>query len=116
MSLVKAWEDLVGGNLTPAEVQLIEACLAGRPCVLGENRPDAPSEDREIRAPILKALITGGLRDQPTTDIGVHLEGAYISGVLNLLMCRAKGLTGLTKCRFEYDLLAMQAQFEGLNL
>lgn len=77
---MKAWEDLVGGDLTPAEAQLIGACLAGQRCVLGEDRPDKPSEDREIRAPILKALITGGMHDQPTTDIGVHLEGAYISG------------------------------------
>ncbi len=113
---MKAWEDLVGGELTPAEVKLIEACLAGQPCVLGENRPDKASEDREIRAPILKALITGGLRDQPTTDIGVHLEGAYISGVLNLLMCRAKGLTGLFNCRLDNGIDAFEATFEALNL
>jgi hypothetical protein len=113
---VKAWQDLVGGDLTPAEGALIEACLAGDECILGEDRPDKPSEDREIRAPILKALITGGLRDQPTTDFGVHLEGAYVSGQLNLWMSRAKGLTGLFKCRFDHGLEAMQAQFEGLNL
>ena len=86
---MKAWEDLVGGDLTAAEAALIEACLAGQRCVLGENRPDAQPEDREIRAPILKALITDSLRDQPTADIGVRLEGAYISGPLDLSLCRA---------------------------
>ena len=113
---MKAWQDLVGGELTPAEAALIEACLAGRGCIIGEDRPDAPSEDREIRAPILKALITGGLPDQPTTDVGVHLEGAYVSGPLDLSLCRATGLTGLLNCRFEHGLEAMQAQFEFLNL
>jgi hypothetical protein len=113
---VKAWEDLVGCDLTPAEVKLIKACLAGQPCVLGEDRPDAPSDMTKIRAPILKVLITDSLRDQPTTDIGVHLEGAYISGLLDLWMSRAKGLTGLLKCRFDHGLEAMQAQFEILNL
>jgi hypothetical protein len=85
---VKAWEDSVGGDLTPAEVKLIKACLAGQPCVLGEDRPDAPSDMTKIRASILKALITDSLRDQPTTDIGVHLEGAYISGLLDRWMSR----------------------------
>lgn len=113
---MKAWQDLVGGDLTPAEAALIEACLAGDECILGKDRPDKPSEDREIRAPILKALITGGLPDQPTTDFGVHLEGAYVSGQLNLWMSRAKGLTGLIKCRFDHGLVAMQAPFEGLDL
>ncbi|MBF9053743.1 hypothetical protein LSUCC1028_05775 [Rhodobacterales bacterium LSUCC1028] len=116
MSLVKAWQDLVGGELTPAEAALIEACLAGRVCIIGEDRSDKPSEDREIRAPILKALITGDLPDQPTTDIGVRLSGAYISSTLDLSLCRARGLTGLFDCRFEDDLLALQAQFEFLNL
>ena len=85
---MKAWQDLVGGELTPAEAALIEACLAGRVCIIGEDRPDKPSEDREIRAPILKALITGDLPDQPTTDIGVRLSGAYISSTLDLSLCR----------------------------
>ena len=114
---MKAWQDLVGGeSLTRAEVALIEACLAGQSCTLGEDRPDKPSEDREIRASILKALITGGLPDQPTTNFGVHLEGAYISDKLDLSFFRAKGRTGLVKGRFEYGLEAMQAQFEFLNL
>ncbi|WP_340302696.1 hypothetical protein [Roseobacter sp. HKCCD7870] len=76
---MKAWEDLVGGDLTPAEVKLIQACLAGQPCGLGEDRPDAPSDMTKIRAPVLKALITDSLRDQPTTDIGVHLEGPILA-------------------------------------
>ena len=114
---MKAWQDLVGGDLTQAEESLIEACLAREAIILGDgSRPKGPMRIHEIRAPILKALIIGGLRDQPTTDFGVALSGAYISGLLNLSFCRAKGLTSLSKCRFEYDLFAMQAQFELLNL
>lgn len=114
---MEAWQKLVGGELTPAEAALIEACLAGEAVILGDGScPKGPLSIHEIRAPILKALITGGLPDQPTTDFGVALSGAYISGTLDLSLCRARGLTGLFNCRFEHGLEALQAQFEFLNL
>ncbi|VAW05356.1 hypothetical protein MNBD_ALPHA07-485, partial [hydrothermal vent metagenome] len=47
---------------------------------------------------------------------GAQLQGAYVSGKLDLSFATAKGMTRLINCRFDEDVVALQARFEFLNL
>lgn len=105
------------GELSSAEETLIRNCEAGEKTVLGDGSlPDGPDDDCEVRAGLLRYLITGGCGRCKVHDWGVQLEGAYISGKLDLSFATAKGATGLINCRFDEGVEALQARFELLNL
>jgi len=114
---VEKWEELVGGALLPAEKQAIDACRAGQPCTLGDgSRPEGPDDTRKIRAVVLRQLIIGGVKEDPTHDWGVNITGAYVTGELDISFATAKGPTILCYCLFDEALVALQARFEVLNL
>ena len=47
--------------LGAAEGALVQACVAGKPCELGDgSRPEGPDPARDIRADLLRFLILGG--------------------------------------------------------
>ena len=121
MPLIRNWAGIeaLKPGLSPAEQQLIDACKRGEPCKLGDGElpPEGePAPEREIRAKILRYLILGGCEDCKVEGWGVNLAGACITGVLDLSFQTAKGLTGLSNCRFQSGLLALQTRFEFLNL
>ena len=122
MPLITRWSDIETAypdGLTPAEEQLIAACKAGEECVLedGELPPEGPpSPTRAIRADLLRYLILGGCADCVVNGWGVRLEGAHVTGALDLSFARAKGVTQLASCRFDRDLTALQSRFESLEL
>lgn len=105
------------GELTTAEETLIENCRAGKLTMLGDGKlPDGPSDARNVRADLLRHLITGGCSECPTQDSGVSLFGAYVTGRLDLNFAQAKGVTGLFFCQFEMRIEAVQGQFKSLIL
>ena len=114
---MEKWEELVGGALLPAEKQAIDACRAGQQCVLGDGtRPEGPDDTREIRASVLRQLIIGGVKEDPTHEWGVRIKGAYVTGELDLSFATAKVPTGLFNCLLNEALVALQARLEVLAL
>lgn len=99
---VKEFLDL-GGSLapTPAERAVIRAVQAGEPCLLSEERPEAATPDNTVRATLLRLLVTWATPDCGTLDYGVWVEGAWITGVLDLGYAKARGRTVLDACHFE---------------
>jgi hypothetical protein len=85
---------------TPAELNLIAKCLAAEHCTLGDDCPTAPTAENTIRADLLRLLITGGSADCGLSGDGVWLEGAWITGPLNLQYTNACGQTVLNSCHF----------------
>jgi len=84
---------------TPAEETLVAACRAGIPCILGDGtRPKEPVPERQVRAPLLRLLITGGTPVCGLAEAGVDLRGGWIVGKLDLAFATARGLTALISC------------------
>jgi hypothetical protein len=102
---------------TPAEQALIAACQAGAECVLGDGtRPTEPSPEREVRADLLRLLISGGSSKCDLAEYGVVLKGAWIIGALSLDFQQAKGVTYLACSHFVYSVSAIEVSFTLLNL
>ncbi|WP_195818622.1 hypothetical protein [Roseobacter sp. MH60115] len=110
-------DDLLDGP-TPAEEKLLGACLAGKPCYLGDAVPakGTPNPQVHIRANVLRYLITGGCKTHPIADWGIVLYGAHVTGALDLNFAKAQGVTGLIQCRFDNPIAALQAKLQLLNL
>lgn len=120
--MATVWADIEAMTPTDAERKLIAASRMGKPCILGNNRPNppdpgqAPDPARTIRAPILRYLILGGCEACRVHERGVELVGAYIKDELNLSFATARGPTGLIQCWFSSSVMAMQAHLETLVL
>lgn len=110
-------DDLLGGP-TPAEEELLAACLAGRSCHLGDKVPPkgTPNPQTHIRADVLRYLIAGGCETHLVADWGIDLYGAHVIGALDLDLATAKGVTGLVRCRFDNPINALQAKLQLLDL
>ncbi len=103
---------------TLAEDKLKTAAEAGVPCILGpddeipEDLPDwstAPP-NRLIRAEVLRVILLG-LDGCATTEKGVLLGGAYVSGSLDLTDCTIRGKLVLHGCRFEQKIFAPRSNW-----
>ncbi len=70
--------------LKPAELKLLDAALKGKQCSIGPGRPAAVSEDNEIRADFLRFLALGGENRTAVHESGVRIQGAFVSGAVNL--------------------------------
>lgn len=87
--------------LSSAEVALINACRRSKPCILnGGKRPEAESDATAIRASLLRLLVTGASLDCGLGGFGVHLEGAWITEMLDLSFTSARGRTTMDSCYF----------------
>ncbi|WP_281955237.1 hypothetical protein [Pseudophaeobacter arcticus] len=121
MRNIRTWADIeaarAAGELTSAEEKLIDGCLTGKGCVLGDGtRPTAPSDARTIHADLLRYLITGGGDGCVVHDLGVQLKGAYVPDMLDLDYAQAKGATLLKHSHFEKTIFAQYCHFNTLSL
>lgn len=116
---IAAFKSLTGKDApTQAELSLIAACQAGEPylCAADQSRPTVPSDERKIRAALLRLLILGGSPDCGLHQKGIYLIGAYIPDALDLDFCTAVGATRLINCHFSEAITARQAHLIDLNL
>lgn len=118
---IRSWNDVIAAReaeqLTTAEEDLIACCQAGTGCLLnGGERPSAPSDDCEIKSDLLRFLITGGDKAAGLHDMGVDLEGAYITRALKLDFAVARGITSMIACYFVEKIHAHATEFQHLNL
>ena len=113
----KTWHD-IDPPPTQAELKLKTAAETGVPCILGpddeipEDLPDwsAAPPNRLIRAEVLRVILLG-LDGCATTEKGVALKGAYISGILDLTDCTIPGNLLLHGCRFEWAIFASRTKW-----
>ncbi|WP_282096307.1 hypothetical protein [Epibacterium ulvae] len=106
-----SWDEIE--NLTAAELELKRCAEKGIPCKLGAHDEIPPEpvdwtqleDNRHIRAEVLRCII---LRKPGcnTTEKGVDLKNAYISGQLDLSNCEVQHPFVLDHCVFN----------EGINL
>ncbi|MEJ1997669.1 MAG: hypothetical protein P8X76_05820 [Maritimibacter sp.] len=113
---------------TEAEVKLKQAVARGEPCLLDgvpgpyhKTRPNAPKSwehlpgTRHIRADVLRFFLLGGANDAPITEKGTSVDGAWISGKLDISYCQISANTLLGNSYFERRLSASGTAF-GANV
>ena len=99
-------------NGSDAEKELIKACRAGLTLELGELPPEnGPAHT--VRADLIRTL---AVQATSLHETGVWLEGARITGVLDLRFAKCRGRLVLDKCRFEQGLLLERAELGTLSL
>lgn len=109
-----------GYRPTTAERRLIEAVQDGSDCWLCDRKnptiPSASTDKTRIRADLLRLLITGGTPVCGIHERGVHLNGGWIDGTLDLSYVTAKGETVLEDCFFPKIPSVRGAQLRRLSL
>jgi hypothetical protein len=81
----------------------------------GSERPDVISSINRIRAELIRFLALGGDALHPVPEQGVMLFGAWITGKLNLHLCRAASPLFLEKCVVEKAPFLASAQIRELG-
>jgi hypothetical protein len=102
--------------LLPAETVLIAALQNGGSDRLGDGtRPDVGDATRHVRAALLRFLILHG-SEAYLPHKGLRLQGAWITGALDLEGCRVQRDIGLKDCRFEVAPTLRSAVIDNLFL
>ncbi len=99
-----------------AETALIAACRRDGEHIISETRPESDTTENTIRADLLRLLITGGTKDCALHPSGLWLEGAWITGTLDLRFAQACGQTALKACHFTERPRFTQTRFHQLSL
>jgi len=104
---------------TSAERALIDACQAGKPCRLNDRTlPPEGSTDpaHTLRAEVIRLLALGGTPACGLHVSGVWLEGAVITGTLDLRFAKCRGTLTLRNCRLAERPRMAQARLAELSL
>lgn len=99
--------------LSAAEQQLLACCSSGQLARVSNTRPQVPYPMRVIRAAFLRFLILGGDRNTAIHERGIRVQGAYISGHLDLRNSKASTSFELRLCTFEQPLNLNEAEITG---
>ncbi|WP_300442451.1 hypothetical protein [uncultured Mameliella sp.] len=84
---------------TKAEERLIAEAPNGF-VDFGEGCPEDCEDAPRIRAPLIRHLVTGGCADLPLPDRSVAVQGAVITGLLDLEAVKSSRDLSLFDCRF----------------
>lgn len=101
--------------LKPAEQQLLDACRLGQRAEICATRPEPGQTKFEVRAAFIRFLALGGDTQATVHEQGVHLQGAWINGSLDLRSCSVDRDLYLDHCAFDAQVLLVQAQVKTLS-
>lgn len=99
----------------PAELRLIQACRKGDDTIFSMERPEKGSADNTIRAGLIRALLLGTGDCTPPAR-GLRIEGAWITGKLDLAGEALPVPLGLFDCTLEEDVMLRDCTLPGLYL
>jgi len=98
---------------TEAERALIAACREGEPCKLnGGELPEEGAEEPRVRAALIRLL---AVEATSLHEKGAWLEGAVITGQLDLSFARCRSRLVLHNCRFGQEPQMAQAELAQLS-
>ena len=90
------------GELLPAEKTLLECSRCGEAAVICDERPEHETDDNRVRAAFVRFLALGGDDSAPVHEHGIDLQGAWLSGVLELAGATVDHRLMLSACRIEW--------------
>ncbi len=101
-------------SLSAAEAKILRAAASGDLAKIGETRPEAESEACTVRAAFLRFLALGGDNKTPVHETDLQVQGAWITGTLDLSRAEIAGAFVLLECRFAEMPALVDAQIRGL--
>ena len=104
------------GQLTPAELALINGAQEGEPAIIGDTVPTTKTDAVLIRAPLIRYLALGGCEGCVVQADGVQVAGAWIEGQVNLNFAKAKGPLLLVNCHIAEQPMLLQCEIPALLL
>ena len=90
-------------SLSAAEAEILRAAALGERAIIGKTRPEAENAECAecaVRAEFLRFLALGGDAETPVHEQGLWVQGAWITGTLDLSDAEIAGGLRLIKCRF----------------
>lgn len=102
------------GELTPAEQKLLAACRAGEPAIISDDRPEKATDENTVRAEFVRFLALGGDDDAPVHEYGVHVQGAWIEGELQMRSAVVPSDLYLGACHFGFPPMFSNARIGGI--
>ncbi|NSX54242.1 hypothetical protein [Parasulfitobacter algicola] len=103
--------------LSLAEERLVAECSGPSRITIGDGeRPIEASQDRAIRADVIRAIL---LNEDPSFrlhDKGLRLRGAWITGALDLQGCDLEHDITLTQCHLDSDISLVNTRLRGLHI
>ena len=100
--------------LSPAEQKILAAAATGALADISKNRPEAESDANRVRADFLRFLALGGDEAAPVHEQGLQVQGAWITGTLDLYKAEIAGALLLLKCQFKQTPALFDTQIRGL--
>lgn len=120
LHLITHWAQVVqlrdNDLLTAAELTLLEAAEKGVTAQISYTVPNLKAPGVLIRAALLRYLILGGCKDFQTQPSGITVNGAWISGVLDLSFTTARGPVDLFNCYIAEKPQLLQLNADGLAI
>jgi hypothetical protein len=120
LHLITTWSQVVllrdNDLLTPAELLLLEGAQSGTTAQVSLTAPNLRDPRVLIRAQLLRYLILGGCKDFRTQPSGITVNGAWISGKLDLSFTTAHGPVDLFNCHLAERAQMVQLQADGLAI
>ncbi|MDU8911752.1 hypothetical protein [Aestuariicoccus sp. MJ-SS9] len=100
---------------TEAERTLLDKAHTGY-VILSETRPDAATDTVEIRADLIRHITLGGCETCRVPDKGTSVQGAFVTGELDLEGCESPLDLYLSNCRFDTQPMLMDARLGAVLL
>ncbi|SDW76274.1 hypothetical protein SAMN05444336_102283 [Albimonas donghaensis] len=104
------------GNLLPAEARVLARMAEDEDVVIGGDLPTEGDDTRKIRAEFVAVLARGGCEGAAPPPSGLHIQGAWIAGLLDLRGPQIDLDLGLLDCRFDAPPLLLSARLANLSL
>lgn len=96
-----------------AERTLLQACRIGEVAVISEQRPEQATDENTVRAGFLRFLLLGGDHSTPVHECGVRLNGAWVTGVLDLENTATASAIHCADCTFTEPLILRRSSLRG---
>lgn len=100
--------------LLPAEKELKRCIRLGEPAIIGQTPPQERTQNNCIRAEYLRFLALEGDEHAPVHEKGIEVNGAWVSGTLDLEGCDIPSNFAVTASRFEQVPIFRDAHIHGL--
>ncbi len=104
------------GELSEAEKCFLADYSQGRVAEISPERPTEADPSVTIRAGLIRLVALGNCSDLTAHPRGVMIDGAWISGHLDIAYCTLIGMLRLSRCRFEQDITAVNTKLDQLAL
>ena len=102
--------------LNPAEQMFVARMAEGKRCILGETRPGSDDKNAPaIRADLIRFFVWGGSEEKRILGNRIYLQGAHVSGELDLEYHLSSCMLVMALCHFNDEVKLAHSGFRFLS-